>query len=237
MAAALPLVLLPGTLCNASLWQRLSLPPGVEALTPDCRYATSAADAARLVLARAPQRFALAGMSMGGATALEIVAQAPQRVLGLALISSHAGADLPGRAAGRTELLEQAREHGLVWLIRDKLWSSYVHPSRLRDRALQDLVVAMALEQGLDAYAAQLQLLGRRTDHHATLSAYKGPVLIAAGRDDALCPPPLQTAMLAACPQAEHLVLAQCGHLSPLEAPIALGQALGEGLGGLVGRG
>jgi pimeloyl-ACP methyl ester carboxylesterase len=99
MAAKIPLVLLPGLICDAALWARQveALAAIADPLVPDLTRDESLPTMARRVLAGAPPRFALAGLSMGGYLAQEIMRQAPERVIRLALLDTSARADRPGR--------------------------------------------------------------------------------------------------------------------------------------------
>ena len=231
------LLLLPGTLCDERLWA---------GVTPQLRQQVAcqhiawggertAAEAAARVLREAPPRFALAGMSMGGSVALEICAQAPQRVRALALISCQPRGDVPGSAQARAGDVAHARLHGIAALVRERLWSRYVHPCHLDDAPMLAAVLAMAQDAGVQAYETQHLLLASRRDHLDTLAALDVPVLVAGGDADQLCPPSAQSDMADRVRQAVRVQLSGCGHLSPLEAPQALAAVMAEWLSTLTG--
>src|SRR5260221_73510 len=145
MAEKIPLVLLPGLLCDAALWapQVAALSdiaaPWVADLSPD----DSLAAMARRVLSVAPARFALAGLSMGGYLAQEIMRQSRQRVTRLALLDTSARADTPERAAQRRGFIELAQK-GQFKGITPRMLPVYLHPDHLRDATITGTVLAMA---------------------------------------------------------------------------------------------
>lgn len=217
----LPLLLVPGTLCDARLWQpqipALSCESSVQVIA--WRDERDVGTLAARILAEAPARFALAGMSMGGSIALEVCARDPGRVAGLALLDTHPWADPPGRHAARQGQLAYAHKHGLRALVRDQLWASYVPPSRRDDAALLRLVQDMAEACGLAQFACQIDLLASRQQRLEVLAALQVPTLIAAGSDDALCPPDWQQAMSARLAQGTLAFIDGCGHFAVLESP------------------
>lgn len=222
-----PLLWVGGTLCDERLWQGVApaLASRVAMQAVAWGDERGIARLAGRILAEAPPRFLIAGMSMGGSIALEVCAQAPGRVAGLALIDSHPFADPPGRAEARQAQLALARQSGLATLV-DTLWPAYVHPDRRGDAALRGLVEAMATACGLAAYERQLGLLASRADRTATLARLAVPVLIAAGADDALCPPAWQADMHARNPRAALHLIDGAGHFAVLERPAEMVRAL-----------
>ena len=227
-ACGLPLLLLPGTLCDARLWSALLplLPEEVDCVCVEWGEETDVVTAARRMLASAPPRFALAGMSMGGSVALEICALAGDRVAGLALVSSQPHGESPERTRARSEWVEFARAHGVEALVRCHLWPKYVHRGRGGDAALLGIVLDMACDAGLGSYERQHRLLASRRDRAATLASIEVPVLIAGGDSDALCASALQAQMARSARQASRVEFTNCGHLSPLESPVPLAAAM-----------
>lgn len=224
-----PLVLIPGNLCDERLWthvlQRLSR-------LADCRTVSwgvdesSASAAAERILEEAPASFALAGMSMGGSVALEICAQAPHRVERLALISCQPRGDSKAGAKARSDLLSYANAYGMSALVKDRLWSSYVHTKRQADQQLLDTVVAMAECAGVQAYEAQHKLLASRRDHAVTLASLSVPVAVISGDSDLLCTPAQHDEMMALARFGRRTEVPDCGHMSPLEDPVAVANSL-----------
>jgi pimeloyl-ACP methyl ester carboxylesterase len=228
MGGRLPLLLLPGTLCDARLWSAVlpSLPEEVDCVCVEWGDETDVVAAARRMITSAPPRFAVAGMSMGGSVALEICALAGDRVGGLALVSSQPHGEPAERTLARAEWVEFARQNGVDALVRKYLWAEYVDPSRRDDAALFGTVLEMACDAGTDAYERQHLLLASRRDHAITLAMLEMPVLIAGGDSDALCAPALQAQMARSARQASRVEFSGCGHFSPLEAPAPLAAAL-----------
>lgn len=228
MAGRLPLLLLPGTLCDARLWRRVLplLPEGVACSCVEWGEETDAGAAAARMLATAPPRFVLAGMSMGGSVALEICAQAADRVAGLALISSQPHGEQMERTQARAAWLEFAQVHGMAALVHECLWPNYVHSAGHGDEAMLSTVQEMACDAGFGAYERQHKLLASRREHVATLAALEVPLLVATGANDALCAPAMQAQMASMTRRATQVEFSACGHFSPFEAPAPLAAAL-----------
>lgn len=225
----LPIVLVPGLLCTARLYAEQI--PALWRFGPvtvaDHSRDDSMAAIARRILAAAPPRFALAGLSLGGYVALEIMRQAPERVAKLAVLDSRVGAELPAQTANRLPLIELAKT-GRFAEIPDRLFPVLVHRDRLGDAALQSVVRAMAEETGPDAFLRQTQAIITRPDARPVLSAISCPTLVVVGDNDALTPPKLAEEIAAGIRGARLVVIADCGHLSTLERPDAVNQALAE---------
>jgi pimeloyl-ACP methyl ester carboxylesterase len=180
---------------------------------------------ARSVLADAPARFALAGHSMGGIVALEIVRQAPDRVTRLALIASDCLADPPAVAAAREDLIVAARAGRLAEAMGKALPPEALAPSEARV-GLHGALLGMAGELGAETFVRHMRALQRRPDLQRTLRALKVPVLILGGRHDRLCPPRRQEFMAGLAWTARLILLEEAGHAPTLEAPEAVTAAL-----------
>jgi pimeloyl-ACP methyl ester carboxylesterase len=189
---------------------------------------------AERVLADAPPTFALAGHSMGGRVALEVVRRAPGRVERLALLDTGCRARPPGAAgdgerAGRHALLASAREHGMRAMARTWV-QPMVHPERLADAALIDAILAMFARRTADQFEGQIEALLARPDATDVLRAVACPVLFLCGREDGWAPPSQHEEMAALVPGARLAILDRCGHMAPMERPEAVGAALVEWL-------
>ncbi len=230
-SASLPIVLVPGLNCSARLYaeQIPTLWQFGAVMLADHRRDDTIAGIARRILAAAPPRFALVGLSMGGYIGFEIMRQAPERVAKLALLDTGAGAETPERTAQRRPLLELARE-GRFAEITDNQFSLLVHRSRHDDAALKAVVRAMNEETGAEAYLRQQRAIMGRPDSRAGLAAIKCPTLVLVGDDDQLTPPALAREMAAGIAGARLVVIADCGHLSTLERPQAVTAVLVEWL-------
>ena len=223
-----PLVLLPGLLCDAQLWQ-----PQVENLTDiadiwiaDHTRSNTMAGVARDVLADAPfASFALAGLSMGGYIALEIMRQAPQRVAKLALLDTAAGAELPEQTQRRLEFIALA-EYGEFPRVTEVLLPLLIPPSRLDQPALPGVVKSMAQNVGEKAFVRQQRAIMSRADSLGLLATIACPTLVLCGRQDALTPLSRHEEIAAGIKNARLEVIEDCGHLSTLERPDAVNVAL-----------
>ncbi len=184
---------------------------------------------ARRILAEAPPRFALAGHSMGGYIAFEIVRQAPERVAKLALINTQARSDTPGATARRRSMIVRARS-GEYHAILDELFPGFVHPSRRDDAGLHQLVHDMGDDIGVDAFIRQQTAIMGRMDSRPTLAAIRCPTLVLTGDEDNTIPNSLSSEMAEGIPGAKLTILSDCGHMPQPERPQATAEALTEWL-------
>ncbi|MGO4722951.1 MULTISPECIES: alpha/beta fold hydrolase [unclassified Inquilinus] len=228
----LPVVFVPGLLCDADLWaaQLAIVSADRPVVVANIAGADTVAALARAVLADAPQRFALAGLSMGGYVALEIMRQAPERVAGLALLDTSARPDSEEQTRRRRALLALART-GRFKGVTPRLLPTLLHPDRLADPILTGRVMAMAGRIGRDAFLRQQTAILGRPDSRPDLMRIDCPTLVACGRQDALTPLPLSEEMAGLIPGAELVVVEDSGHLSPMERPDAVNAALASWLG------
>ena len=228
----LPVVFVPGLLCDADLWaaQLAIVSADRPVMVANIAGADTVAALARAVLAEAPQRFALAGLSMGGYVALEIMRQAPERVAGLALLDTSARPDSEEQTRRRRALLALART-GRFKGVTPRLLPTLLHPDRLADPILTGRVMAMAGRIGRDAFLRQQTAILGRPDSRPDLMRIDCPTLVACGRQDALTPLPLSEEMAGLIPGAELVVVEDSGHLSPMERPDAVNAALVSWLG------
>ena len=171
------------------------------------------------ILATAPPRFALAGLSMGGSVALEILRQAPARVAKLALIDTEAGSVGEETRAGRLAFIEMARSGRFSEITRDHLLDRLIHPSRRAEPALVESIIAMAEATGPAAFIRQETAILTRPDYRALLASVACPTLVLVGDGDILTPPARAREMAARIPNARLEILPRCGHLSTLERP------------------
>lgn len=190
----------------------------------------SMADIAARVLREAPPRFALAGHSMGGYIALEIMRQAPERVVKLALINTQARPDTPEATARRRGLMERARR-GELRAIREESFPELVHPSRRDDADILKLVHAQDEDVGVDGYLRQQTAIIARVDSRPSLSAITCPTLVLTGDSDNTIPNALSKEMAEAIAGARLVILDRCGHLPQAEQPEATVRALTGWLG------
>ncbi|SKC55989.1 alpha/beta fold hydrolase [Pseudoxanthomonas indica] len=217
----LPLLLLPGLLCDARLWrdQASGLADIADSRIADLTQDDSVAAMAARALAAAPPRFALAALSMGGYVAFEILRQAPERVTRLALLATSARADPPKRAAVRRASLALAGSGRFAGVTR-KLLPQLVHARHVDDAVGQE-VMAMAERVGRDAFLRQQQAILDRPDSSDLLPTLQLPTLVGVGDDDRMTAPEESRYLQAHIPGARLHVFTACGHLPPLEQPEA----------------
>jgi pimeloyl-ACP methyl ester carboxylesterase len=227
-----PLLLVPGLLCDDAVWapQRDALSIRTEVIIARHGNADSLGRMAEQALDLTPPRFALAGHSMGGRVALEILARAPERVTRLALLDTGYEGVAPGERgererAGRLHLLQIARERGMRAMGEE--WSrGMVHPARLDDAALMNTILDMISRATPATFAAQIDALLARPDRTAFLRGIDVPTLVLCGEDDAWSPYTRHEAMAALIPRSVLTGVPACGHMSPLERPEAVSAAL-----------
>jgi pimeloyl-ACP methyl ester carboxylesterase len=227
MREPLPSVLIPGLLCTPRLYAEQL--PALWRFGPvtvaNHTHDDSMSGIARRILSLAPPKFALIGLSMGGYVAFEILRQAPDRVEKLALLDTTARPDAPEQTEQRKRQIEMAR-HGRFDGIAQLLFPRFVAAARHGDRALQDIVRTMAQDTGAEAFVRQQTAIMNRADSRADLGAIACPTLVVVGADDALTPPDRAAEMVAAISGARQRVVPECGHLSTLEQPETVTQAL-----------
>ena len=215
-----PLVLIPGMMCDGRLFG-----PQIAALghrraihvAPITEHDSTAALAAAL-LADAPPRFALAGLSMGGIVAMEVMAQAPERVERLALLDTNPRSELPEVQARRGPQIERVRAGGLAGVMQAEMMPHYLAHAP-GNPALLDLCLTMALDLGRDVFARQSLALRDRPDRQETLTAVTVPTLVLCGREDRLCPLDRHELMHRLVPGSRLTIIEGAGHLPTLERP------------------
>jgi len=213
-----PLLLIPGMMCDARMWGRLP-----EALAPRPVHhalpvtGETIAGMAAAILADAPSRFALAGLSMGGIVAMEMLDQAPGRVERLALLDTNPLAERAEVAARRAPQIARALSGDLTGVMRDELKPNYLADAT--DTATLDLCLAMAEALGPEVFRRQSLALRDRADRTDTLARFIGPALVLMGAQDRLCPRDRHDLMHALMPQSRLVIVPCAGHLPPLETP------------------
>jgi pimeloyl-ACP methyl ester carboxylesterase len=224
-----PVLLVPGLGCSPRLYgEQISLlwRHGSVTVADTTRDDTIAA-MARRALAAAPLRFALAGLSMGGYVAFEIMRQAPERVARLALLDTSARPERPEQTVLRKERIALARA-GRFAEILDMQFPLLVHQSRRTDAMLKGIVNAMHEDVGAAAYLRQQQAIMARADSRPLLAAVSCPTLVLVGDSDELTPPAHAEEMAAGIKGSRLVMVAACGHLATLERPAEVNAALEE---------
>lgn len=212
------LLLLPGLVCDGRLWQqqRFELSDVARCTVADLSNDNSISAMAKSAIAQMPEgRFAVAGLSMGGYVAFEIMRQVPDRVLALALLDTSAQPDTDEATQNRRKMMQDA--HNDFPAIIEGLLPKLVHPKRLDDHALTSIITAMANTLGKETFINQQQAIIDRVDSRPDLKNISCPTLILCGREDAITPVAVHEEMHSDIPSSELVIIEQSGHLSTLE--------------------
>lgn len=216
----LPLLLLPGMMCDARLFA-----PQVEALSVrgpvtvgDISASDCIATLAEALLADAPPLFALGGLSMGGIVAMEMIRQAPERIAKLCLMDTNPMAEADNMKARRGPQIAKAQAGQLDHVMRDEMKPNYLTEGPQRAGIL-DLCMEMALDLGADAFVRQSVALRDRRDQCDTLRGVTVPTLVLCGREDRLCPVARHTLMHELVKGSALEIIEGAGHLPTLEQP------------------
>ena len=214
------LVLLPGLICDVRLWLDVIVGLGARSVVADLTRDDSIAAMAARTLAAAPSRFALAGLSMGGYVAFEIMRQAPERVTHLALLDTSARPDDDARKETRRGGMAAVRD-GRFGLVSRAMLPGLLAPASL-DSPLAEEVQAMSERVGADAYLRQQTAIMGRVDSRPSLGAIAVPTLVGVGEMDKLTPPELAEEMAAGIGGADLVRFPDSAHLSTMENPSAV---------------
>ncbi len=227
-----PLILVPGLMCDDAVWKQQidALRADRDLQVADHGLSDSLGAMAERILERAPPRFALAGHSMGGRVALEVVARAPERVTRLALLDTGYEALAPAEAgererAGRYRLLAIAKRDGMLVMAKD--WArGMVHPARLTDATLMESIYAMIARATVAHFEAQIRALLARPDRTAVLGELRVPTMVLCGHDDSWAPLARHQEMARRIPGSQLVDVPEAGHMSTMERPEAITSAL-----------
>lgn len=232
LSAQLPhLVLLPGLAHDARLWQHQTSGLANVAIpwVGDLTKEKTISDMASAVLSKAPARqFALAGLSMGGYVALEIMRQAPERVLALALLDTSAKSDNTQALYNRHQAIELAETNFPAVI--DALLPKLIHPMHMDNQVLIDCITEMAFSLGKDIFIRQQNAIATRIDSQPFLSHIHCPTLILCGREDNITPLDVHQDMASKITDSKLVIIEDCGHLSALEQPLRVNEALTQWL-------
>lgn len=222
-----PLVLLPGMMCDARLFTHqiavLSNSCPIHLAPINGHYSVQALAAE--ILEHAPPRFALAGLSMGGIVAMELIAQAPGRIDRLALMDTNPLAEQDKIKNLRDSLIKRVRDGSLRQVMQEELKPRYLTSGPYLNQILA-LCLEMALDQGEDVFVRQSRALQNRPDQQDTLRRVQVPTLVLCGEDDQLCPLERHQLMHDLIAGSKLKIIKAAGHLSTLEQPEAVAQAL-----------
>lgn len=228
----LPILFVPGLNCTPRVY--MGLLPGLWQLGPvtvaNHRGGESMAAIASAILGQAPPRFALVGFSMGGYLSFEILRQAPERVLALALLDTSARPDTAEQSENRRRLIALAERGGFA-NVPSLSFPGIVHPDHVGDARLFGLHRQMALETGAQGFIAQQKAIIGRPDSRPLLAAIAVPTAVIVGDADQVTPPEVAEEMAAGISGARLTVVPKAGHLALLEQPAVVERALVDWLG------
>jgi pimeloyl-ACP methyl ester carboxylesterase len=226
------LLLLPGLICDQSAWQNQidALSDVAACSCADYGSLDSLPAMADAVLRNAPERFSIAGHSMGGRVALQVYRLAPHRVARLALLNTGylpiaAGAAGEEEIRKRAELVALARSQGMHAMLQQWL-PPMIDSRRLTDTALVNSIIEMMSRKTPEIFAAQVKALIARPDATRVLGEIKCPTLLLTGREDGWSPPAQHAAMAAKIPGNTLVIVPDCGHMSMMERPVEVSAAL-----------
>lgn len=222
-----PLVFLPGMMCDARLFgpQIAELSSEFSLMVSPVTRGERIEEIASGLLDELPNRFALAGLSMGGIVAMELLRRAPDRITRLALFDTTPLAETPQAATAREPQIVKVRAGRLGQVMREDMLPNYLGPGPYRNE-ISELVLDMADALGPDVFVRQSRALQRRRDQQGTLRKCRVPTLVLCGEHDALCPVKRHTFMAELIHGAELRILEGAGHLPTLETPAETTQAL-----------
>jgi pimeloyl-ACP methyl ester carboxylesterase len=213
------ILLLPGMMCDARLWEPQSHAFEQPVFYADTTQADNIHDMATQVLAEAPQQFAIAGLSMGGILAFEIWRQSPERVTHMALLDTNPRAEIAARQSLRMQQIQTALSGGLRELAIEALKPVYLAETHRDDRELLTKILDMVIDLGPEVFRTQSLALRDRPNSVPTLTTIDCPALIMCGAEDSICPVEYHEFMAERIPNARLRVIDDCGHMSSLEQP------------------
>lgn len=231
----MPLLLLPGLMNDARVWEPVlnAIPSTFQLIRAETHTADDLPTLAANALRQIPQGpFAIAGFSLGGYVALEVCRQAQGRIAGLALLNTGARADSPESQESRQRMIAALGSGSASFSqVAGGFASRLMHPSRAQDPQLLERLGEMARVVGAPGFVRQQTAAIHRPDSRDTLQSLRCPALVLCGQDDQVTPPALSEEMATLLSgETELLIVPQCGHMSTLEQPAAVGQAMGRWL-------
>ena len=227
MKSKTKVMFLPGLLNDASLFEEqiTALSTQASVGVADLTRAETIADMANEAIKEAPEgRFVLVGLSMGGYVAFEIMRRVPERICSLILLDTSARPETPESSATRRALMNLA-EIDLDMVI-EQLLPKLSHPERVSLPAVRGVIQSMAASLGKEVFIRQQKAIIDRPDSRPTLAKITCPTLVICGREDLITPPEMAEEIAAGIKHAQLKIIEQCGHLSTLDQPEAVGKLI-----------
>lgn len=228
------LLLLPGLVCDDAIWEHQAshFSKITTVKIPDYGLSDSLEKMAQVALRDAPERFAVAGHSMGARVAFEILRRVPERVVGVALLDTAYRPRATGEAgeherAKRFALLDVARSQGMRAMAREWI-PQIVYPARLSDEAFITSMAGMIGRKTVDIFVAQINALLERPDGAPVLRSLRCPTMILCGSEDLWSPLAGHREMAALVPQSKLVIIEDCAHMAPMERPEEVTTALND---------
>jgi len=228
------LALLSGLLCDDFMWQAVvpKLQPPVQVKTFSFAGFHSLTEMAAHVLHNMPTHFSLVGHSMGGRVAIEMYRQAPDRITHLGLLNTGAHPCRESEVVGRQHLLDLARDKGMAAVV-DEWLPPMMSARGIEDKNLMRALAEMVLRHSVSDFSGEIQALLKRPNAESTLPNIAVPTLLLSGSEDNWSPLGQHRDMqslLSDSARADSLLieLAGVGHMSPVEAPDQIAEAIGE---------
>jgi pimeloyl-ACP methyl ester carboxylesterase len=216
-----PLLLVPGTLCDERLWKHQieNLSDLAEVKVCDVTKHDSITGLAQSILEKAPEKFALAGLSLGGIISLEIMRLAPERVKKLALLDTNPTPPKSEQISGWEKFIDMANNGQFLTITIDHLIPVLIHPDRRKDETLVETIIGMAEKIGKDAYINQLKAVIGRSDQRPILSTIICPTMVIVGSEDRICSIHMSEFITENISNSCLEIVNNSGHLSTLEQP------------------
>ncbi|WP_017798089.1 alpha/beta fold hydrolase [Oceanobacillus kimchii] len=227
----IPLLLLPGTLCNEKLWEhQIAYLADIAAIqVGDLTQDNTIEDMALSVLDKAPETFALAGLSLGGIVAIEIMRQAPERVTQLALLDTNPRSPTCAQIEAWNKFIQMSKEGKFTSITKDYLMPGLIRQSS-QNSSLSQTIIDMAEEVGPEAMERQMTALMHRPDAFKILPSIKCPVSVMVGLEDSVCPVEMSNELVREIPNSQLTIVKDAGHLSSLDNPMEVSRKLKEWL-------
>lgn len=224
----LPLILLPGTLCDATLFQHQKETLNDIAVCIDGDHSSSddLKEVAANILEKVVGDFAIMGLSYGGIIAFEIWRQAPERIAKLILLNTNYKKPSAATKASQQRFIGMSVLGEFRAITTDFLKDKMLHPNHAKQPEMRDIVLQMALNTGREAFFKQVKAQLGRPDSTTDLPNIKCPTLIMTGRQDQVCTPALHQEMAGLMPNATLKIIENCGHLSTLEQPTVVNEVI-----------
>ena len=229
---AATLVLVPGLLCDETVWQPLvaALPEGTQYHVARIDTQETIPQMARDTLAAVEGPLMVAGHSLGGRVALEMWRQAPERIERIALLDTGVHPFVEGEQIKRLQRVQTAQDKGMQALADDWL-PPFVHAPNRADTAMMAALTEMVLRKTPEIHERQIMALINRPDASAVLATIDVPALVLTGEHDTWSPPHQVREIADAMPDAELVIVDDAGHFCPLEKPDVVTAALLKWMG------